>query len=447
MSRFAKIISTQESLEEQQLLAGAEGDVEAAETATQVAEATGDVTQDVAEIEAVDTGIDDAENAQDTIAELTGVAEASLAAEGEQVAEGELGEDGDGMTQTEASVVEITHESIMRSLGFEVERRTYTPESFNDKKSSRQATMEALEGLKESAKKVGDGIMKALKAAFDMVVGFIAKIINNRALMDKHLNNLAKRVADAKDGAKKEAKLKAGASILSLNGASDATTAVRVLEGLDHCLGISAKGADIMYRGKNLEDGGKAGLEIQEAIASLPANGKGKGILGGGKAFETNLTADATGEDSAKLTIQVVEVGGTKEEIEAPSKQEMTTVLNAAKKVLTRLREVEKVRSRLKDFVDAYTNASTKIYTTAATRVGTEASKAKATRVESFRAMVASARAFMSKFMTTTFSHSFRAVKAAADYVTAGLKNLGDNGNESSAPAAAGAGDVPRIAN
>lgn len=445
MSRFAKIISTQESLEEQQLLAGAEGDVEAAETATQVAEATGDVTQDVAEIEAVDTGIDDAENAQDTIAELTGVAEASLAAEGEQVAEGELGEDGDGMTQTEASVVEITHESIMRSLGFEVERRTYTPESFNDKKSSRQATMEALEGLKESAKKVGDGIMKALKAAFDMVVGFIAKIINNRALMERHLNNLAKRVADAKDGPKKEAKLKAGATILSLNGASDATTATRVLEGVDHCLGIAEKIADVLYRNKSIDDVVKTGTEIQAAISSLPANGKGKGILGGGKAFETNLSSESTTED--KVSIQVVEVGGTKEEIDAPSKQEMTGVINAAKKVLTHLRDAEKIRSRLKDVVAAFQNASSKAIGAVKTRIGSDESKTKAQFAETFRAAAATARSIMSKFMTATFSHAFRAVKAAADYVSGGLRNMGDNGNESSAPAAAGAGDAPRIAN
>jgi hypothetical protein len=157
MSRFAQIIHTQESLEEQEMLATAQDDVGAAETATEVAEVSNEVGQDVAEIEAVDTGISDAEGAQDTIAELTGVAEASLAADGEQVPEGEVGQDGDGMTETEAAVVEITHESIMRSLGFQVERKTYTPESFNDKKSSRQVTMEALEGLKDSAKKVGEG--------------------------------------------------------------------------------------------------------------------------------------------------------------------------------------------------------------------------------------------------------------------------------------------------
>lgn len=430
MSRFAQIIHTQESLEEQEMLATAQDDVGAAETATEVAEVSNEVGQDVAEIEAVDTGISDAEGAQDTIAELTGVAEASLAADGEQVPEGEVGQDGDGMTETEAAVVEITHESIMRSLGFQVERKTYTPESFNDKKSSRQVTMEALEGLKDSAKKVGEGIMKALRAAFDMVVGFIAKLVNSRALMEKHLVNLTKRVAEAKEGPKKEAKLKAGSTVLSLNGASDATTAVRVLEGLDHCLGIASKIADVMYRNKSLEDTVKIGIEVQDAISSLPANGKGKGILGGGKAFEVNL--DGSGE-GGKISISVVEVGGAKEEIDAPSKSEMTNVLNAAKKVLSHLREAEKIRSRLKDFVAAFQNASSKAIGAVKTRVGSDESKLKAGITETFRAAAWTARSIMSKFMTATFSHSFKAVKAAADYVSAGLRNMGDNGDESSA--------------
>jgi hypothetical protein len=438
MSRFAKIISTQESLEEQQLLAGAEGDVEAAETATQVAEATGDVTQDVAEIEAVDTGIDDAENAQDTIAELTGVAEASLAAEGEQVAEGELGEDGDGMTQTEASVVEITHESIMRSLGFEVERRTYTPESFNDKKSSRQATMEALEGLKESAKKVGDGIMKALKAAFDMVVGFIAKIINNRALMERHLNNLAKRVADAKEGPKKEAKLKAGATVLSLDGASNASTAVRVLEGTHHCLDQARKIAEFLYQNKDKNEA--FADDLTGLISALPTNGKGKGILGGGKAFEVS-------EDNGSMKLAVIDAGPSSEEIDAPSKTDMQKVIEAARKTLMTLREAEKIRSRLKDVVDAISKLLGKAKTAVTSRVGSDESKLKGSAEKVVNDNARSTRAVLNKYMTTTFSHSFRAVKAAADYVSAGLRNMGDNGNESSAPAAAGAGDVPRIAN
>ena len=445
MSRFAQIIHTQESLEEQEMLATAQDDVGAAETATEVAEVSNEVGQDVAEIEAVDTGISDAEGAQDTIAELTGVAEASLAADGEQVPEGEVGQDGDGMTETEAAVVEITHESIMRSLGFQMERKTYTPESFNDKKSSRQVTMEALEGLKDSAKKVGEGIMKALRAAFDMVVGFIAKLINNRALMEKHLVNLTKRVTEAKEGPKKEAKLKAGATILSLNGASDATTAVRVLEGLDHCLGIAEKAADVMYRNKSLEDATRIGMEVQEALAALPANGKGKGILGGGKAFETNMSAASTTDDAGKVSMAVIEVGGTKEEIDAPSKSEMNNVLNAAKKVLGHLRAAEKIRSRLKDFVMAVQNASVKAVNMVKTRVGSDESKARATGMDAFRVAVMTARTIMTKFMTATFSHSFKAVKAAADYVSAGLRNMGDNGDESKAPAAAG--DAPRLAN
>lgn len=422
--KLGAITATLENLEE----VVAEQPVEAAETATETAELGGELQSEEGQIEGMDTGIEDAGVAAGQIDELTEVAEDSLAGEGEQVAEGEVGTEGEGLSEGEASLIEISHESIMSAIGMPVERRTYTPESFADKKSRREVTMEALEKLKESAGKVKEGVIKALKAAFEAVVGFVSKLLANRALMEKHLKNLEARISAAPEGAKKAETIQAGASMLSLNGQANAGTAVKVLQGADQVLVTAKKIAELMYvKRQSLDESNALSKDIANGVAALPANGEGKGILAGDKAFKVNITADSTDggvAETAGFSCEVIDAGKSAENMAAPSKQEMSQVIKAAQNVLTNLREAEKIRSRLKDFVMAAEQTFHKVAGTVASKVGTEGTKAKGANYQAFWSAAANARKVMTKFMTTAFSNAFKAVKAAADFVTAGLKNI-----------------------
>lgn len=430
MRNFAALVATQENLE---VATGGDGnEVQVANTTAEVAEASADVSANVAEIEQVDANIDSATASQDKVAELTEIAEASLAGEGEEVAEGEVGQEGEGLSEKEAALVEITHESIMQSLGFDVQRNMYTRESFGSVRGKREVTMEALDNLKASAKKLGEGIVKALKAALEMVIGFVAKIINNRALMERHLNNLAKRVNDVAGDAKlSKDKLTVSAAALSFGGKANAETAVRVINGMDECLNVATKYAEALYRDKSATE-----LSVDSTnpnAMTLSNNGEGQGVLGGGKAFKL-----IKGEDGG-LKFDIIEVGGVVNEIAAPNKSEMAKVLAAAKQLLSKLRDAEKIRSRLQDVVAAIKSMAERGVAEVTSRVGTEKSKAEGSAKKSVNIKAATVRSFMTRFVTTTFSNSFRVIKASADYVNAGLKNLGAAGETAPAEQAAAA--------
>src|SRR5690606_16371577 len=124
---------------------------------------------------------------------------------------------------------------------------TYTAESFNGKANRRHATMEALDNLKESAKKIGQGIVAALKAALNTVVNFIVGLLRNRALMEKHLVNLQAQVKKIDSSATRQKDtVSAGAGAFSIGGKADVTTAQKVLDSSNKAIAICAAGADAL---------------------------------------------------------------------------------------------------------------------------------------------------------------------------------------------------------
>lgn len=429
--KLGHFIPTLENLEE----VVAEEPVEAAETATETAELGGELQADEAQIGGVDSGIEDAGVAAGQIDELTEVAEDSLAGEGETVPEPTaenpepVGQEGEGLTEGEATMIEISHESIMASIGFTVDRRTYTAESFTSKRNKREVTLEALDKLKESATKIKDNVIKALKAAFEAVVGFVSKLLANRALMEKHLANLAGRVASMPDGAPKSPTVTAGASVLSLDGQANAGTAMKVVQGADQVLGVAKSIAELLYQKRDLAQAEELGQSVQKSISALPAHGEGRGILGGGRSFKTDMDDTSKG-DGDVMSLEVVDGGKNAENIAVASKAELGNLIKAAQGTLTALRDAEKIRSRLKDVVAAAENAFHRVVSEATSRVGTEASKAKGSAHKAFYKAAAVVRKAMTKFMTTAFSNAFKVVKAVADYTTACIKNVGGGGAE-----------------
>lgn len=454
MSRFANLVATIENLEE---VAPVEDAVTAAETTAEVAEATSAVEADVTQIENVDQGIEAATDAHDKLGELTEIAETSLAAEGEEVAEGEVGQEGEGLTEKEAALVEITHETIMASLGYKVERKTYTAESFSNKRSRRQVTIDTLESLTDKAKNLGQNILKALKSAFDTVVGFIAKIINNRALMEKHLNNLESRVKALTDNlTPKDKTISAGAATLSMGGKGDASTASTIIGAVITNVAVAKKVAEILKMKAGQEQKGMADMaELKQGIDSLPVNGQGVGILAGGKAFKVTLTdADATlkeaasiksGKDAGEfltgigkaLKIEVVDNGGVTETMAAPDKNDLLKIITGARSALAALRDAEKTRSLMAQFVQTVTKPLVDGYFAVQRNVGSDVKKEAWQGASGVKNLVYAALRVFTKFMTTIFSQSFRTIKGAADYVNAGLKNLGGQGDKAPAEAAA----------
>lgn len=393
-----------ESLENE--LPEAEDELASAETATEVAEVSGETAAAETDISSLDTGIADAEAAEDKIEELQGIAEASLAGDNETVSDGEVGQEGEGLSQGEANLIEITHESIMKSVGFARERVTYTAESFVGD-NRRQATLEALEGLKDSAKKLGGNIVAALKAALNTVMNFIAGLLRNRALMAKHLANLAEKVKAIPANATKKAEtLKAGAKALSVAGQANVKTAELVITGGAHLVDYSVKLANDIASIKSADEAAKRATSVitNEVHAT---NGR-------------TLAVKAGEEGSVNFAF---EEGKTAEEIQAPDRNQMAGLLKKAQVVLDELRKFEVTQAKFKSAVSAIIARLGEVKDTVMSKVGSEEGKAKAGESAEAKKQARLARNILSKAGAAFPSAAFASVKAVADYVTAGVNN------------------------
>lgn len=429
--KFGNIVANLENLAEQEALSEAQEGVEAEETATEVAEGAGAADIEEAAIEKTDTAIADAEVAEDKVAELTDVAEQSLAGEGETVEEGEVGKEGEGLTEGEAAMIEITHETILSSLGMAYSRPTFTSESFKDKYSKRQATLEALEGLKATAKNIGQGIVAALKAALNTVMNFLVGLLRNRALMEKHLINLHAKLKTTEGKQKVKEVITNGAAALTVEGKASPETAFVLMNEAALLIRIS----------ENVSTALNGNLEgVMQAAQS---GGKEKYRLTGGRVMTVS-----TDTDGVKFDIQAGE--GAKE-IAAPDAPTMKRLLDRALGVLKDLRKFEGTQNKLKSAVRAIIDRVAKFADDTRAKFakkpegeegavpesqGGEASEgAKAKRDARM------ARGVMSKVGGTFPGAAFQSVKAVADYVTGGINNYKTPGAEAggAAPAAAAA--------
>ena len=402
--KFGNIVATMESLAEGVEHVEAQDGVEAQETATEVAEVAGKTSAVEQQVEGTDAAIDDAFEAGDKVAELTEVAEASLGKDGE----------GPGLTEGEAALVEITHESILSSIGLPYQRQVFTAESFGS--NARETTRATLEGLMDSAKDIGGKIVAALKAALNTVMNFLAGLIKNRALMDKHLANLQAKVGAVDASAvQKEKELTAGAKALSVGGKAGVDTAMKLLAEGTKVIGVCGQLAEALK---------KEGMpDITSPLKGLTKTSKGVGLLSGDRTMVTH------GEDGA-AQVQLVQVSEPAQKIAAPSVADMTKLLAEARKVLASLREMEKTQSRLKDAVNAIIARLGEGVTFVKSKVGSEEGKAKAAGELEAKQKARAARSVMSKAGGTLPGAVFAVVKGVADYVTAGLNNYGAKAEE-----------------
>ena len=431
--KLGAAIATMENLSEEGALGATEDALEAATNAVDVADGNTEVVAEAGEIDNLDTGIEDAFEAVDKVEELKDIAEETM-------------QDG-GMDEATAKAVEVAHESIMAAIGMSHRHsgRTDSPvlsnESYRSAQSRTSATKLTIEKLSESAGKIIENIKRALKHAWNMVQNFFAGIMRNRALMEKHLNSLEGKVKAIPAGASmKGDKIKGGVNGIRIDGKADADTASKVLQSASSLLSASqAVAAEV---GKaSLNDDGSAGKWVQDfsgklttAIHRLGTNGKAEGkdaygYLAGGRAV---VVEGGTDEQAAR--IQLVEVGKKAEEAAAPSVDQMKRLVTQAKTVLGELRAYEKSIGDLKKgselalrSLDHASSMTQKASQSEDDKAGNEAANKTRDGVKKAARTVISA---MNKFGGPVPGAAFAAVKATADYVTAGVNNYGSGAAE-----------------
>lgn len=400
--KLGDIVASLENLSEEGQLGATEAAMNAAETAVDVADGNTEINKDVAEIDNIEVAIEDALEAEDKIGNILDAAEDTMK-------EG-------GMSDKEAKLVEISVESIMNNLGMghrsDKTGMYRTPvaslESFKGAGKG-AATLYTIESLKEKAKTVGTTIVAALKAAFQTVVSFLVRLTKNRALLEKHLTNLQKFVASIKTDEKKKDRIAGGAAAISIDGGASPATAKEILTNADKLITASIRISEAI--GEKVGTG-HAGSTITSAV-------EGVGPLTHGRKLETK-------KDGDYVTVSFTEAGKGAETAVAPTKADMNALLTQALAVVRRLREYEKTQSKLKSAMDKIIDALKEGYDRVRSKVGgDDKSKDGHELLAAVRANARQARTMMTKAGSSFPSAVFGAVKAVADYVAAGARNLG----------------------
>lgn len=145
---------------------------------------------------AVDSEVAQIESAQadsETLVEIADTLEAS--------------EETGGLDPVAAELTEVAIESIYNRLGI-VRKEKPALEAFADKKTRVGATRIAVEGIKESVKKIWDAIVAAFTRVAEWIKNFVKAIFDANDRLLQRIDALEKRARDTK-GSVKESKVKA----------------------------------------------------------------------------------------------------------------------------------------------------------------------------------------------------------------------------------------------
>lgn len=397
--KLGTFTSTLESLSDTGLLGATEDALKAAETGTDVADGMAEINKEAADINSVQTGIEDAFAAEKKIEELLDGAEQTMQS--------------GGMSDKEAKLLEVTTESILYPIGMgKASGMTESPilslESYASSQTKGAASIATMEKLGETLKKVGEQIVRALKAALDKVMGFISGLLRNRAIMEKHLKNLAGRVAaiDTSKQEKSKERFTAGAAALSVGGEASVSTAEKVIKGAIELVNASETMANFVGSDKTAED---ASATVRSAAARV------KTVSGG-----RTLKVEEVSEGVVSLAFTE---GKTAKDIAAPTKDEMARLIKSAQTALAELRGFEKTQTKFKDGVAALIRRLQEVKDVVRSKVGNEESKAKHSDAAAVKKKARQAQAILAKAGGTLPAAAFQAIKGVADYVTAGVAN------------------------
>lgn len=403
--KLGQIVATNEDLSADGALGATEAALEAEKTATDVAEGNVEVVEGAKCIDGVDTGIEDAFEAQDRVEDLLEAAQDTM-------------QQG-GMTEAQAKLLEITHESIMASIGLShrngsMKNPVASLESFRHSETRASKTLLTVEGLMDSAKDIGSKIIAALKALLSTAMGFIANLLKNRALLAKHLDNLEKRLKALPNDIKlKNAEISGGAAAISIDGKASVDTAKKIAASATAMCGTIA---GIVAAVKTTSNAEEAITQVKAAVRSMQKNGEGHGFLTAGRSVVIKHEGD-----TFELSIKE---GKTAEKAEAPSRAEMLNLVVAAKTTVQALRDIEKVQTPFKDSINNLITRLGEVVNVVRSKVGSEETKAKQAEAAAVKKNARVARAILSKAGGPLPGAVFAAAKGIADYVVAGLSNI-----------------------
>lgn len=392
------------------------------ETQAEVETAAAEVTEQVGEIEEMDTAVDSAEADAGTLSDIQDVMAESV-------------EKDEGLSETAAEIAEVAIESIRIRLGMKQTQPVIPSlESFGSKSSRVTATKIAMEGVGEMLKKIWENILKAVNWVWEKIKSFFLSLTKNRAALLKHLQGLqasAKALKADPEGVVTGNVVKA----FNIDGKTDFGTAETVLansETLLESVNAGAKfAANLAGKLLNVESEGtalkEAGSELFQGIS------EGIGKLGKVASLKTATNTEHFGNlafgrsvavmGDKKLSVKSISIAlddnSKPAAANAPAltQAQMDKLLTSAVALVKNLQQYDAVERDLTKITKACESVSKAAIGAAASAAGgkkEEAMKVAAANVRALNAMV-------SKFGASLPSAVFQAGKAAGDYVSASM--------------------------
>lgn len=401
---------------------GDNDEVEAANTATEVEATTSELGDIDGEVSEYSDGIDASVGATEELGEVNDVLAAGV-------------ESGEGVSEETAKMAEIAVEAICAKVGISAREARIMPamESFGSTNSRLTATRLAMEGIKETAKRVWEAIKKACIHVWNVIKSFFAGLFKSRSMLEKHLKNLKDRANVAK-GDPKEKKMSSGAKAFSVKGKATVDNVAKVLADSLQMLTISVTiseqlasntaavlvNDDLVYNAYDMFTKLPAGMDESKA----GKGGKAYGSLVNGRAIVVTLDKSDKKEHKTSINVEVVEKNFAKE-IEAPTKVQILQVIDAAQATLKALINYDKVSKNLEKINKTLVNTTDTILSEmnkGSDNLGETVPEEKTKQQDNVRAI----NSLIAKLGTACPNLVFSACKSAADYANAGINNLGE---------------------
>lgn len=208
------------------------------ESAVEVEQGSAELTSDAGEVEELVAATEEAEADLETVEQLQEVAEDSV-------------EQGEGLSEQSAEIAEIAIESIHARLG--ISRRVIPSlESFGSSNSRVAATRIAIEGFKDTVKRIWEAIKAAFARLMDKIKGFFMGLFKNTDSLSKHLENLKARVQQMDDGMKKDKEELSNGNLaraFSVKKKADMSTVDVIFENSKNLLQGAGKLSETVYVG------------------------------------------------------------------------------------------------------------------------------------------------------------------------------------------------------
>lgn len=401
----------------------------APELPVEVEQGAAEVAEQVAEVEDLNTAIEEAEADAETLGEI----QETLA---------ETVESGEGVDETTAEVAEIAVEAICARLGIRSQQKVIPAlESFGSKGSKLTATKVAVEGISDTLKKVWEAIKKAFVTVWQKIKDFFAKFFDNSEKVKKLAESLKEK---AKAGEFKEGKVKFGGaaalnedgdvSVASTNAilANHGNLTTQVLSSVEYVskvVGVlsGALSKDSESKESLGEGLGKAGEAL---VAALSKGFKTQMVMAddthaikagpfvGGDTIQMayNVKAMTFGFEVAKATKPApAEVTALNQEQALAVCEEVIALMDKTNEFKKQQSKIDGVNKAMVDLVNAGIKVADKVAD------GDEKGAEAKAKLAEARKAITSLNSFTSRLITMTPAMNVRAGKSALNFVSASM--------------------------